>query len=138
VWLVDGEPFGVLRPLPFGRGGAGADRASLGIYASAEAEGGVSDMPHTPGPLRVRDRFYIGVEGDPFSLAEVKSCNTVPASDVETHEANARLFAAAPELLAACKMAIKVMDLASENGFALNMEPYFLCRNAIQKAEGTA
>lgn len=60
---------------------------------------------HTAGPWEVRQSFYVGVPGDPFSLAEVKSCNTVPADDVEQHEANARLIASAPCLLAACKSA---------------------------------
>lgn len=54
---------------------------------------------HTPGPWEVREPgFYIGVVGDPCSLAEVKSCYTVKADDIETHKANARLIASAPDL----------------------------------------
>jgi hypothetical protein len=49
---------------------------------------------HTPGPLEVRQRFYIGVPGDPYSLAEMKSCRTVPADRVDEHEANARRIVA--------------------------------------------
>lgn len=66
-------------------------------------------MPHTPGPWKVHDRWYIGTDGEGIRTcthAEVKCCVNVPASDEEQHEANARLIAAAPALLAACKESI--------------------------------
>lgn len=66
---------------------------------------------HTPGPWMVGNRFYVYAPGDPFSLAEVKCCNTVPALDVETHEANARLISASPDLLAACIEVANAMDI---------------------------
>ncbi len=66
-------------------------------------------MPFTPGPWEVRGRFYIGRPGR-MSLAEVKA-GDVPAEDVAQHEANARLIAASPALLAACKEA----ELLSEH-----------------------
>jgi hypothetical protein len=56
---------------------------------------------HTPGPWHVREDYYVGRPGK-LSLAEVK-CGDVPAEDVEQHRANARLIAAAPDLLAACE-----------------------------------
>lgn len=62
---------------------------------------------HTPGPWEVREQWYIGVEGDPYSLAEVKSCRTVPASNAAEHAANALLIAAAPDLYAALKEIIE-------------------------------
>jgi hypothetical protein len=51
----------------------------------------------TPGPWEVRWGYYVHVPGDPFSLATVVSCQTVPADRREEHEANARLIAHARE-----------------------------------------
>ena len=55
---------------------------------------------HTPGPWEVRGDWYIhrvGAEGG--SHAEVKSCEDVPPDRREEHKANARLMAAAPDMI---------------------------------------
>jgi hypothetical protein len=55
-------------------------------------------MSHTPGPWEVNDRWYIG-KPDTGTFAEVMCCRGVKAEDEAQHEANARLIAAAPDLL---------------------------------------
>lgn len=79
----------------------------------------MSDATFTPGPWEVRDRWYIGRPGR-LSLAEVK-CGDVPATDEATHEANARLIAAAPDLLAALRglaaMYTAVFDTSDGGGY---------------------
>lgn len=56
---------------------------------------------HTPGPWKVHDRWYVGQDKDGSGThAEVKCCVGVPSDREDEHEANARLIAAAPDLLA--------------------------------------
>jgi hypothetical protein len=67
---------------------------------------------HTPGPWRIDRRGSHNplIETDGLTVAEVlDDCHP----DAEQQEANARLIAAAPELLAACQAAI---DAAVEYG----------------------
>jgi hypothetical protein len=52
------------------------------------------DKEATQPPFEVRQRFYIGVPGDIYSLAEMKSCTAVPADKEDEHAANAALFVA--------------------------------------------
>lgn len=68
-------------------------------------------MSHTPGPWVVRDRWYIHVdhEGETYCHAEVKCGPTIPHDSPE-HEANARLIAAAPDLLTAVTELLEVRD----------------------------
>jgi hypothetical protein len=70
---------------------------------------------HTPGPWEVRDRWYISRPGK-MALAEVK-CGDVPFEATEIHEANARLIAAAPDLLEALKEALPYVQNAYEFSF---------------------
>jgi hypothetical protein len=86
---------------------------------------------HTPGPWEVRDKFYIGRAGR-MSLAEVKS-GDVPAEDVEQHMANARLIAAAPDLLAACKAAAMKLAHSPLDRISVAFE---MLEAAIAKATG--
>lgn len=92
---------------------------------------------HTPGEWKVRGDFHIGIEGDPFSLAEVKSCNTVPADKVEEHKANARLIAAAPDLLAACAGILALYDAALSTGKSVTWKGELVdaMRAAVKKAQ---
>jgi hypothetical protein len=83
---------------------------------------------HTPGPWEVRDRWYISRPGK-MALAEVK-CGDVPFEATEIHEANARLIAAAPDLLAACKEFVRKCD----SGEARSSHSYAQMVAAITKA----
>lgn len=68
-----------------------------------------SGQPHTPGPWRVTETHtrYIQAEGHLGPLAELRSRLDYPGMDprvAQTLDANARLMAAAPELLEALKL----------------------------------
>ena len=90
-----------------------------GVRTSTEPE-----PQHTPGPwTTVRDNFVS------YKLVPLKQsgCRVVwaehkfdvaycPPTDDDNGNANARLIAAAPELLAACKLGVHVIDLTLEAG----------------------
>jgi hypothetical protein len=91
---------------------------------------------HTPGP-------WIASEAGPDSLAEIRSASsTTPVvnwqgfddcfREDDEHNANARLIAAAPDLLAACKVALEYLAPVCISSQAI---PNML-RAAIAKAEG--
>jgi hypothetical protein len=105
--------------------------------------------PHTPGPWEVvrhehaDGELWLSVNqhadanGMKEWIAEIKYLCTDP----ERQKANARLIAAAPELLAACKALIDAIDAtASPVLSASNLEPgrVSLARTAIAKAESAA
>lgn len=71
-------------------------------------------MQHTPGPWRIGDRDpYVEVWG-PMRM----NSNPILASmESEPREANARLMAAAPEMLAALKAVNKLISEAAMTGF---------------------
>lgn len=95
---------------------------------------------HTPGPWRwdkgVDDdptRCFVtqGIQGQPeYVIAEIQ--NGAPGDCLETEEANARLIAAAPDLLAACKEFVR----KCECGEAKSVRSYAQMAAAIAKAEG--
>lgn len=94
---------------------------------------------HTPGPWRTIEsankttRTVVGPDfpGQGY-IADVNLCRTNDAQDVDG-EANARLIAAAPELLAACR---KVIEHRAKEYLDNTIEPYVSLANAINKAEG--
>jgi hypothetical protein len=88
---------------------------------------------HTPGPWEVRDRFYIGRPGR-MSLAEVK-CGDVPANATDEHEANARLMASSPDLLAELRNLLSVVDNESRTWGEVD-EARESARATIAKATG--
>ena len=96
------------------------------------------ETKHTPGPWLLH---FIGVElGNGFIDVESESgrriyCREVYASDVEEKLANARLIAAAPELLEALKMVVRANNECIEGGF-LNHNEAVQINEAITKAEG--
>jgi len=120
-------------------------RIKAECVADAIDEGIVRSDAYTPGPwefdgvcvvssaLKGRKPF-VTVEGEPCSheaglIALVYSC--APEGDYESgrHDANARLIAAAPDLLAACKLAL--------NAFERNDNiDWGVLESAIAKAEG--
>lgn len=85
-------------------------------------------MPHTPGPWHVNNNFPWLVNGPPEAPGVI--VDTKEHCDDEA-EANARLIAAAPELLEACKMAL----LEDCYDFGASGAPEVI-RAAIAKAQG--
>ena len=99
-------------------------------------------MKHTPGPLTVHPQgdacgIYDGEKliGDAYGRAPAPwELPTYPA------QANAQLWAAAPELLEACKAALvelEGLDATFEGLDESTYESLFILRAAIAKAEGT-
>ena len=82
---------------------------------------------HTPGPWRVNPLVYMRVNAANSNVARISREH----GDIEG-EANARLIAAAPDLLAACEVALDAM-LAHDFG-TLSLCPQL--RAAIAKARG--
>lgn len=91
---------------------------------------------HTPGPWKVVGRDiraddYIKVgKGGYFSIAYMAN----PISRDDIMDANARLIAAAPELLEACKIALSTINDEYPKGEM--MGPKQALKYAIAKAEG--
>jgi hypothetical protein len=92
-------------------------------------------MSHTPGFFSAQKNirstgWYIVCEGVELSTVNERLANLSP----EEAKANANLFAAAPDLLAACK----AFDVAMCNGSREELiEAAVAARAAIAKAEGT-
>lgn len=100
---------------------------------------------HTPGPWTVASNGDDGARVNAF--ATVAWCPTSAAFGVDGSqvisadeaEANARLIAAAPELLAACEVFIEAERRAEVNGregFGLYTEAMSAARAAVAKARG--
>ena len=109
------------------------------------------DAKHTPGPWRNgdntldRSRGHLFIRGGPEGRV-VADVNTAMLGGAEVYEANARLIAAAPELLEACKAAhaaiLQLSEYADEDdedwapGGYLSVA-YEVTRAALAKARGT-
>lgn len=95
-------------------------------------------VKHTPGPFVASkgvedepERWQVCVDGPSMWIVATIE-NGAPGDTLETEGANARLFAAAPDLLAACKGLLT---------FAVPFDPeatkrVYAARRAIAKAEG--
>ena len=80
---------------------------------------------HTPGPWKVGTKYATDIYADRAGHAIARTCN--PQAEGES-EANARLMAAAPELLLACQNLMAGVDDS-------DMNPNFVyARAAIEKA----
>ena len=91
-------------------------------------------MPHTPGPWKVMQ----GVVRPRVSTADGSTTvagNICSLGNAEIGEANARLIAAAPDLLAACKFIIWAVSTDGTSGVRF-LEACNSARQAIAKAEG--
>lgn len=89
-------------------------------------------MSHTPGPWTLNGRTVLG---ECFT-GELRSiCDSVRGGDPTQANANARLIAAAPELLEALEQIIG--DLPSRRDW-LDPEVENVAREAIRKARGAA
>ena len=90
---------------------------------------------HTPGPWFAQyddNGFYeIGSEASSLRLA-------FTYGEGETDEANARLIAAAPELLAALKLYVLQDEFATDYGYGVGGEAKKTAEAAIAKATGGA
>ena len=95
-------------------------------------------MPHTPGPWVVDDanpelvaQLVEGIYEYVASTAIGNFCSTERSGKEE--EANARLIAAAPDLLEACKKALEAICAGAELWMLEDVKLH--CRAAIAKAE---
>lgn len=105
-----------------------------GDTASLQTAKAVSEpVKHTPGPWVQYDRFYIGTGSRTGSLASVTACMDVPADRLDEHDANARLIAAAPEMLAALE-AVKAFGSHSSTDDGVSTD--YLVELALKKARG--
>lgn len=97
---------------------------------------------HNPGPWRVDGQAH-----DMAGSAIIHDVNGFPVASTrswikEQHEANARLVAAAPDLLEACKRQVANIEQWLETGVPASADEsqqiYNALKAAIAKAEGTA
>lgn len=97
----------------------------------------MSDVKHTPGPW-VKGKFgqLYGASGRQVGVWDAGIARV--SRDAEA-EANARLIAAAPELLAACEEMIGTLWFKSPHGSdVINADAYKQMTDAIAKAKGQA
>ena len=106
----------------------------------------MSAAKHTPGPWFIRTNRHTSTDGRPWGWLDAAPPGgpqrNIPGVQVtwtrgEASEANARLIAAAPELLAALNAALDDVDAARADGY----EPPAwaeAARAAIAKATGSA
>lgn len=104
----------------------------------------MTTTPHTPGPWKVVNRGHspsAWIIGNGFYLAEMQN----DAKANEQVNADARLIAAAPELLAALKDLARVVSHIQDTPLADKLkyvpisaykEAYDVAKQAIAKAEG--
>jgi hypothetical protein len=92
---------------------------------------------HTPGPWRTDDHYHGAILGDGNQVAMATMNGCLPA---ETRDANARLIAAAPELLEALQQALFSLGHTGANHDLDNMHrpAWEMIRAAIAKATGGA
>lgn len=105
----------------------------------------MSEKKHTPGPWEIKDGRYI--DSPSGWIADVLSYPAYRAAtdnDSEEQKANARLIAAAPDLLEALKACELAMDTAALHGLPQELPPtyrdswadaHIAARAAIAKAE---
>ena len=95
---------------------------------------GVGMSKHTPGPwfcpTPLHGTFYVEARIDGGMLQEVASCG--PTAEPSQQAANARLLAAAPELLESLESALKLIELV----MPIDGDVTRKARAAIAKATG--
>ncbi len=92
---------------------------------------------HTPGPWVVQGRDQTEVMGPDFLIVKVPFDAGSPVTDtegLEAAQADARLIAAAPDLLSACELALRSLEGVPAD-FAVRACGEI--RTAIAKANGT-
>jgi hypothetical protein len=91
---------------------------------------------HTPGPWAVSDVGEVVVCATGRTLCDVYSS---PTTGEEQADVDARLIAAAPDLLAACEMLAEAQrraDTGEREGFGCYVDAVDKARAAIAKAKG--
>lgn len=92
---------------------------------------------HTPGPWSAfiwnKNAPHIITIGIPYSDGDAHLCKIDCSIKTDENKANARLIAAAPDLLRACKMALETIKHAALEEFNI---PQDYLERAIAKAEG--
>jgi hypothetical protein len=109
----------------------------------------VHDIVHTPGPWTVCDEDRLGINADGESYSIVIYGNDADDPEIgiqgrtpQERKANARLIAAAPELLLACKLMLEHEGEAVTNGVGMECDSdelehaKDLAKAAIAKATG--
>lgn len=105
----------------------------------------MSEQTHTPGPWEIvqdapenpKARFQIGHRVSPTSATYVCTIRTEKILTLDgNHAANARLIAAAPELLAALEEMLDVLDRNNVPAPAYLRKSEAQARAAIAKAKG--
>ena len=96
---------------------------------------------HTPGPWRLETRIMSGGEkrmviwGGTFGSGPI-DVMSFPVRRGQNDEANARLIAAAPDLLEAARMVDQLRIQNSEGNIVIPVEAAKAIRSAIAKAQG--
>lgn len=102
-------------------------------------------MTHTPGPWRLDNNIAYGWKTNPFSITVRKrgvhstTVANIPAKQTisrDEAEANARLIAAAPELLEALQAIVKSLVDQDDEGMIEHAQQMIDARVAIAKATG--
>ena len=100
-----------------------------------------NNTKHTPGPWIVGPMSDYIAAKDGSLIAEIPTdYSPITGEHTGAMVANARLIAAAPELLSACREALRSLDALSESatdGFPKDNRAANMLRAAIAKAEGT-
>lgn len=98
----------------------------------------MSETKHTPGPWSVRFDFVVQATSfDGGRLVPVAQPYGVNSDGTDLF-ANARLIAAAPELLDALQGLVKELSDSDDEGLIENAEPMIAARAAIAKATGAS
>jgi hypothetical protein len=96
----------------------------------------MSNTQHTPGPWIYDDRYVNVIAEDGRAIAGRPAWSSLSP---DSEEADARLIAAAPELLEACEAALFALDCAINlQGLQLLIPTADKVRAAIAKAKGEA
>lgn len=98
----------------------------------------MTDVKHTPGPLTYGEdtREVYGPNGNP--LCEIYDTAEALEGDDPEADANGYLFAAAPDLLSACKTALEALTSGDKTMWEHPESPYHNIGAAIAKATGGA
>ena len=95
-------------------------------------------MTHTPGPWKMNTNVQTSIDAETKHIAMVNYYKSGRANDDvygEEHEANARLIAAAPDLLEALKR-IEIIGRGARPNISKGTIAGDIARAAIAKAEG--
>lgn len=91
-------------------------------------------MTHTPGPWRHEKDFSVRATNN-YEIAHVSHMNYERGG---TCEANARLIAAAPDMLEALKWAAEILESYKNQKCGIHIDAIEKARAAIAKATGAA